>query len=217
MYDLHIHSLLSDGLLLPSEIAVRYLSLGFKTIAITDHCDYSNIKPNVAAILEFTAHWPKDLKIKVLPGVELTHLPPGQFPPLVEYCRKAGIKVIVAHGQTLSEPVIPGTNSAALRAGIDILAHPGLITDEETRLAKKNNVLLEVTCRSGHKVTNMHVVEKAIKLGAKLILNTDAHAPEDIISPQEIIKVAQNSGLHPGQIDKIYRDVSLFLKSKVQP
>jgi len=217
MYDLHTHSLLSDGTLLPSEIAVRYMALGFKTIAITDHCDYSNIKSNIASILEFTRHWPKNSKIKVLPGIELTHLPPEQFSPLAKYSRKQGIKIIVAHGQTLAEPVIKGTNLAALQADIDILAHPGLITDEEVKLAKKNNVFLEVTCRKGHKITNAHVVEKATKLGAKLILNTDSHAPEDIIDPQEIIELAENSGLNSGRIDKIYRDVSRFLKSKAQP
>ena len=214
MYDLHIHSLLSDGVLLPSEIAVRYMALGFKTIAITDHCDYSNIKPNIAAILEFTSHWPKNLKINVLPGIELTHLPLEQFYPLAKYSRSQGIKIIVAHGQTLTEPVIKGTNLATLAADIDILAHPGLITDEEVRLAKKNNIFLEVTCRQGHKVTNAHVVEKAIELGAKLILNTDAHAPEDIIAPAEIIEIAKNSGLNSSQIDKIYQDVGKFLQRR---
>ena len=217
MYDLHTHSLLSDGVLLASEIAVRYLSLGFKTIAITDHCDYSNIKTNVAAILEFTSHWPKNSKISVLPGIELTHLPPEQFSPLAKYSRKLGIKIIIAHGQTLAEPVIKGTNLAALQTDIDILAHPGLITDEEVKLAKKNNIFLEVTCRRGHKITNAHVVEKAIKFGAKLILNTDSHAPEDIITPAAIIKLAKKSGLDSGRIDEIYREVSRFLKSKAQP
>ncbi|MDD5155777.1 MAG: histidinol phosphate phosphatase domain-containing protein [Candidatus Omnitrophica bacterium] len=214
MYDLHIHSLLSDGVLLPSGIAVRYMALGFKAIAITDHCDYSNVKANTAAILEFTAHWPNNSGIKVLPGIELTHLPVEQFSPLTKYCRRQGIKVIVAHGQTLAEPVIKNTNRAALEADIDILAHPGLISDEDARLAKKNNIFLEVTCRRGHKVTNVHVIEKALKAGAKLILNTDSHTPEDIISPQEMVKTARHSGLSISQIDKIYRDVAVFLKSR---
>ena len=44
MYDLHTHSLLSDGELLPSELARRYEEKGYKAIAITDHVDFSNIK-----------------------------------------------------------------------------------------------------------------------------------------------------------------------------
>ena len=213
MYDLHTHSLLSDGTLLPSEIAVRYLALGFKTIAITDHVDYSNIKPVVSAILEFTRNWPrKSLPINILPGIELTHLPLEQFKPLAKYARAQGIKIIVAHGETLAEPVIKGTNLAALEADIDILAHPGLITDAEVKLAKKKNIFLEITARRGHKVTDNHVVEQALKFGAKLILNTDSHSPENIIPAAEIIKVAKQSGLSQKQIDKIYQDVSRFLK-----
>jgi len=83
MYDLHTHSLLSDGELLPSEIASRYLAKGYKAIAICDHADYSNIKNIIDSILLFTRNWPKDSKLKILPGIELTHLPPNQFKPLV--------------------------------------------------------------------------------------------------------------------------------------
>jgi len=122
MYNLHCHSLLSDGALLPSEVATYYSALGYKVIAITDHVDYSNIEPVVKSILEFTKHWPQDSGIKVLPGVELTHLPLEQLKPLAKYARSAGIKIIVGHGETLVEPVIEGTNRAALEADIDILA-----------------------------------------------------------------------------------------------
>src|SRR4030042_6939913 len=125
MYNLHCHSLLSDGVLLPSEVAVRYAAVGYKVIAITDHADYSNIRQLTAAIIEFTKRWPKEINIKVLPGIELTHVPPEQFKPLVKIARDAGIKIIVGHGETLMEPVIKGTNRACLEAGVDILAHPG--------------------------------------------------------------------------------------------
>jgi histidinol phosphatase-like PHP family hydrolase len=215
MYNLHCHSLLSDGVLLPSEIAVRYLSLGYKAIAITDHVDYSNIKSTVKSILEFTRHWPKHkVPINVLPGIELTHLPLSQFAPLAKYARRQGIKVIVAHGQTPAEPVINGTNLAALNADIDILAHPGLIRDEEIKLAKRKGIFLEVTARRGHCLTNPQVVKRALRLGAKLILNTDSHAPEDIISPARIFKTALKAGLNKKQIDKIYQDTEKFLKEK---
>ncbi len=214
MYNLHSHSLLSDGALLPSEVAVRYLSLGYRTIAITDHADYSNIDLVVKAILEFTGHWPKDSKIKVLPGIELTHLPPEQFKPLAKYARTKGIKIIIGHGETLVEPVIKGTNLAALKADIDILAHPGLISDEEVKLARKKGVFLEITSRKGHRNTNAHVVEKALKIGARLILNTDSHLPEDIIKPQDLFKIASGAGLNKKEMDSINKDVNRFLKEK---
>lgn len=212
MYNLHCHSLLSDGVLLPSEVAMRYFSLGYKTIAITDHADYSNIDIIIKAVLEFTGHWPKDAKIKVLPGIELTHLPLEQFKPLAKYAREKGIKVIIGHGETLVEPVIKGTNRAALQADIDILAHPGLINAEEVKIAKKGGIFLEITSRKGHSDTNQHVVEQALKFVAKLILDTDSHCPEDIIPQEQLINIAQRAGLTKKAINYIYQDVGKFLK-----
>jgi len=214
MYNLHCHSLLSDGCLLPSEVAVRYMALGYTVIAITDHADYSNIKNAVKSIVEFSSHWPKQSPIKILPGVELTHIPPEHFKPLSKIARDLGAKIIVAHGETPAEPVIKGTNRAALEADIDILAHPGLITDDEIRLAAKRNIFLEITCRSGHCETNAHVVDLALKFNAKLILNTDSHKPEDIVPPDYIIKVAHKAGLSHELIESINADVKDFLKKK---
>jgi putative hydrolase len=212
MYNLHTHSLLSDGALLPSEIAVRYLAAGYTTIAITDHVDYSNIDLVIPAILKFTRAWPKDSKIKILPGVELTHLPLGQFASMVKYCRKKGIKIIIGHGQTTAEPVFQGTNRAALEADIDILAHPGYISDDDVKLAKSRGIFLEITSRHGHDVTNSFVAKKALKFGAKLILSHDSHEPEDIISPAKLNRVGVKAGLTSAQVASIYKDIAKFLK-----
>jgi len=214
MYNLHTHTLLSDGSLLPSEVAVRYLDKGYKVIAITDHADYCNIKPLISATTAFCSHWPKNSGITVLPGIELTHIPPEQFKPLVKFARKGGIKVIVAHGETTMEPVIPGTNRAAILSDIDILAHPGLISDQDTLLAKEKNIFLELTSRRGHSETNTHVAKQALKHGAKLILNNDSHEPEDIITPEALAKIGIDSGVSKEEIDTIYRNIEEFIKRR---
>ena len=211
MYNLHTHSLLSDGCLLPSELAVRFAAVGYKAIAITDHVDYSNIESTVKAILNFTKYWPKNSPIKVLPGVELTHLPLEQFKPLANYARRAGIKVIIGHGETPVEPVIIGTNRAALEADIDILAHPGRISDSDVKLAKRRGVFLEITARSGHCQTNAFVAKQALKFGTKLILNLDAHNPQDIITPHKLISFGRAAGLSLKEIEGIYLIVSRYL------
>ena len=213
-YNLHAHTFLSDGELLPSEVAVRYQDKGYKVIAITDHADYSNIRQAAKAIVEFCRRWPKNSQIKVLPGIELTHLPPEQFKPLASLARKEGIKIIIAHGETCVEPVARNTNRMALMADIDILAHPGLISNEDAKLAKERGIFLEITSRRGHNQTNAHVVKQARNFGAKMILNNDSHSPEDIISPDELIKVGLDSGLTQTEIDKIYEDVKIFLAKK---
>jgi len=214
MYDLHTHSLLSDGELLPSEIASRYLAKGYKAIAICDHADYSNIKNIIDSILLFTRNWPKDSKLKILPGIELTHLPPNQFKPLAKIARSKGIKIIVGHGQTPVEPVVEGTNRAALEADIDILAHPGMISDEEVKLAKERGIFLEITARKGHNQANPHVVAQAKKFGAKLIIDTDSHRPENILETEELRVIARQAGLTDKEIDELYLNVGDFLKKK---
>jgi len=210
MYDLHTHSLLSDGQLLPSELARRYEAKDYKAIAITDHVDVSNIKRVINQIIEFTRKWPRN-RIKVYPGIELTHVPLQQFAPLAKYARSKGIKIIIAHGETPMEPVMPGTNKKALCADIDILAHPGKITKEEVLLAKKKNIFLEITARRSHKSTNGHVLNLARKYGAKLILNTDSHSPDNILSPKELKKAGLKAGLTNKEIVKVHYDVERFL------
>jgi putative hydrolase len=212
MYNLHTHSLLSDGVLLPSEIASRYVAKGYQVIAITDHVDYSNIESVVSCILNFTRRWPKKSAIKILPGVELTHLPFEQFKPLAKYARGQGIKVIIGHGETTVEPMAKGTNRAALEADIDILAHPGPITDADVKLAKKKGIFLEVTSRKGHNLSNRHVVKQALKWKAKLILDHDSHRPEDIISCAQLAQVGKSAGLTAKEIAKIFQDVDKFIQ-----
>ena len=212
MYDLHIHSLLSDGVLLPSEIARRYEEKGYQIIAITDHGDYSNIKTNTQAIIEFCQNWPKDSKIKVLPGVELTHIPLEQFLPLTKFAREAGIKIIIGHGESPVEPVTIGTNRAALLADINILAHPGNISAADALLAKEKGVFLEITTRRGHSQGNSHIVEIARKTGANLVIDNDSHKREDILSINDLKNIALSAGLSQDEITRIYAAEKKFLE-----
>ncbi|HKJ89058.1 MAG TPA: histidinol phosphate phosphatase domain-containing protein, partial [Gammaproteobacteria bacterium] len=91
--------------------------------------------------------------------------------------------------------VAPGTNRAYIEAGIDILGHPGLITDQECELAAKNSVCLEITTRKGHSLTNGHVAAAAKRHGARLVVNNDAHGPGDLVSPELAEKIVLGAGL----------------------
>jgi histidinol phosphatase-like PHP family hydrolase len=125
----------------------------------------------------------------------LTHVPPARIGPLAAAARKLGAEIVVVHGETPVEPVRPGTNRAAIEAGVDILAHPGFITEEEAELARDNDVCLEITSRSGHNITNGHVVHMAKLAGAKMVVDTDSHSPGDLISSQRAIEIAIGAGL----------------------
>ena len=195
MIDLHTHSLFSDGALVPSELVRRALVKGYKAIAITDHADVSNldfvIPRLVRAAADLSAHGP----IVVIPGIEITHVPPPEVARLVKEARRLGARVVVVHGETLVEPVEPGTNRAAIMAGADILSHPGLITRRDARLAAKKGVHLEITARKGHSLSNGHVAMVASETGARLVVNTDAHEPGDLIDIGFACQVLLAAGL----------------------
>jgi len=207
LIDLHTHSLLSDGGLCPAELVQRAKLKGYRVLAITDHIDSSNLDLVVPSIAKFCQEINSLAKgIKVIPGAELTHLPPALIKKLTKRAREKGAKLILVHGETIVEPVPKGTNRVALDAGIDILAHPGIISEEEARIAQQKGIYLEISSRRGHSLTNGWVAKLAKQTGAKLILNTDTHGAEDLITLEEARKVLQGAGLSPEEIEETLRN-----------
>lgn len=194
MIDLHTHSIFSDGELLPSELVRRAVVMGYTAIAITDHVDFTNIDQVLAGINKIR-YVEDEWDIKVLPGVEITHVPPGKIKKLVDIARKLGAEIVVVHGETLVEPVMPGTNRAAIEAGTDILAHPGLISRDDALLAAQEGVCLEITSRCGHNRANGHVARIADEVGADLVVGTDSHSPGDLITDRTAHEIAIGAGL----------------------
>ena len=206
MIDLHTHTLLSDGELLPSELVRRALVKGYTAIALTDHVDSSNIDFVLPRIVKVSKVLNKDWDIFVIPGVEVTHAPLKEIPILVKYARKNGAKIVIVHGETISEPVIPGTNRCAIEALCDILAHPGNITDDDVTLAAKKGTYLEITTRPSHSPANGHVLSLAKRLGAKMVLDNDSHSPDDLISAEGARAFLTKLDLNPDEIDQIFRN-----------
>jgi len=204
MIDLHTHTFLSDGVLIPSELVRRARVKGYRAIAITDHVDASNVETLVPQLVQVCQRLNEHQKVVVVPGVEITHVPPSDLAAVVASARAAGAQMVVVHGETTVEPVAPGTNRAALQLEIDVLAHPGLITREEAALAAKRGICLELSARRGHSLSNGHVVRMAQETGAQLVLNTDAHSPEDLLTSAEARKVALGAGLKAREIGRIY-------------
>lgn len=193
--DLHMHSLFSDGELLPSELARRAANLNHEVIAITDHVDYSNVEqiPQIQkAIDDINANW----NIKVVLGAEVTHVPTESIDGVAKKAKDLGAQIVVVHGETLNEPVIKGTNYAAVNSEyVDILGHPGLITYEEAQIAKENGIYLEISARSGHCLGNGHVANIASEVGNKLLVNTDTHSPDNLITFEKSYEIALGAGL----------------------
>ena len=170
-------------------------------MAVTDHVGLGNLEYVIKTLLvdceEATNRW----DILALPGVEITHVPKDDIDLVARTAKKMGAKLVAVHGETPVEPVEPGTNAAALRSDfVDVLAHPGLITYEEACLAAERGIYLEVSARKGHSLANGHVVKTAEKAGASTVLDSDAHEPDDLLTPDIRNKVALGAGLSESDV-----------------
>jgi len=217
MIDLHTHTLLSDGELLPSELVRRAQVIGYTAIALTDHVDSSNIDFVLPRIVKVAKVLNRDWEIFVMPGVEITHAPLKEIPTLVKYARSNGAQIVVVHGETVMEPVIPGTNRCAIEAGCDIVSHPGNIKEDDVILAALKGVALEITARKSHAVANGHVYALARANKARLVLNTDTHSPDNLICDEDARKFLTALGMDASEISGVFgnsQDIVTRIKSR---
>lgn len=211
MIDLHTHTLFSDGVLLPAELIRRCEARGFRGLVITDHADYSNIDIVIPNVLKACREIASAAKIRVHGGVELTHLRPEHIKSMVERAKTLGAFLVLVHGETITEPVLPGTNRAAIEAGADVLAHPGLITEDDASLAKSRGVRLEISGRKGHAYANGHVVKMAKKSGAKLVFGSDSHTPDDLLDRNRAESIIRGAGLEEKDIQEIFKEAESLI------
>lgn len=216
MIDFHMHSTFSDGELIPAEIIRRAEAIGYKALAITDHADHSNIDLIIPRIVKVFKKIQPYTKLVLLPGIELTHVPPEIIPELSKEARKLGAKIIVVHGETLVEPVQKGTNEAALQSDIDILAHPGLISEEDVKEASDRGIYLEITARKGHSLSNGYVAKLASKHSTKLVINTDSHSPGDLISKEFAVKILKGAGLTDSGVNEVFKNMEDIVRRKIK-
>ena len=196
LYDFHTHTTLSDGVLSPIELIRRCIVNGYSALGITDHTSASTMGRLIREVERDCVLARKHWGFEAYTGVELTHMPATSISELAAQARRLGAAFVVVHGQSPVEPVEPGTNLAAVAcADVDILAHPGEITEEEAHLAAEHDVYLEITARDGHSLSNGHVARLALSGGAKLVLNSDTHLPEQILTEEFARRVAVGAGL----------------------
>ncbi|MDR3204790.1 MAG: histidinol phosphate phosphatase domain-containing protein [Deltaproteobacteria bacterium] len=193
--DLHTHTFHSDGDLGPAELARRAAYNQYLFLGLCDHCDQSNLSHSLDFSIRAAEKLSGIVGLTLLAGVEITHVPPSQIFGLVDLARQAGADFVAVHGESPVEPVASGTNLAAIEAKVDFLAHPGIITEKEVKLAAKLGVRLELSARGGHCLGNGLVAKLALEYGAPLLIGSDTHDPEDLLTPALAMKVAMGAGL----------------------
>lgn len=201
VYDFHTHTFLSDGVLSPIELIRRAMVNGYRGIGIADHVAMSTMERVIRELRSDCSMAEECWGIQAIVGVELTHVPAKRIADCAKKAKDLGADFVVVHGETVMEPVEPGTNRAAVGCrDVDILAHPGFISMEEAVLAKENEVFLEITARAGHSLTNGHVVQIGREAGVRFLINSDGHAPHDLLTHEWAEIVGKGAGLQSGEL-----------------
>ncbi len=204
LFDFHSHTFLSDGVLSPIELIRRAVTNGYTAMAVTDHAGINDQERVLDILVKECAEATENMGITVVPGVELTHVPPHRIAEAARRAKANGARLVLVHGETIKEPVAGGTNRAALEStDVDILVHPGMITEEEADIARQAGIYLELSARAGHSLTNGHVARTAMSVGANLVVDSDAHGPGDLLTEELARQIVIGSGLSKGEFKAI--------------
>lgn len=214
MIDLHTHTLFSDGELLPSELVYYAKVKGYTAICLSDHIDFTNMDFVIPRIVQVAKDLTEHYKILVIPGAELTCNPPVEISKAVTQARKFGAKIILVHGGTSLETTPPGTNLSAILSGADILAHPGMISEEDVKLSVENNVALEITTRKLYTSANFHVASLAKKYNAKLVFNSDTHLHNELLTEDTISDVLKAAKLTKEDFNQMQQNAVEIISGK---
>jgi histidinol phosphatase-like PHP family hydrolase len=205
-YDFHCHTFLTDGRASATDMWREADMLGHKVLAVTDHVALEDPKPLLDRLRQEAVQWEGE-ELTTLVGVEVTMVTPRKIPDVVRAARRAGAEIVIVHGETPANPVPPGTNRASVELNdVDVLAHPGFLTVEEAELAKTHDVILELSARALHMVTNGHVARTALEVGNDLVVDSDAHATDQLVSAHHARQIAQGAGVPEATLTRVLRE-----------
>ena len=215
LFDFHTHTFLSDGVLSPIELMRRAAANGYTAMAVTDHAGINDQERVLEILVKECAEATENMGITVVPGVELTHVPPHRIGEAARRAKANGARIVLVHGETIKEPVAKGTNRAALECpDVDILVHPGMITEEEADIARQAGIYLELSARAGHSLTNGHVARTAMTVGASLVVDSDGHAPGDLLTEELARQIVIGAGLTEEEFTSILETNPMALLAK---
>ncbi|MHB8324546.1 MAG: histidinol phosphate phosphatase domain-containing protein [Candidatus Dormibacteria bacterium] len=196
VFDFHTHTTISDGHAAPLEMARRCQQNGYAAYVCSDHVDQATVERRVPEIVAACRLATRELGIAAIPAVEVTRVAPERVARVAARARSLGALLVVVHGETLGDFPQPGLNLAAARCpDVDILGHPGLITDEAAEAARESGIHLEISAAGLHGLTNGHVARVALRLGVSLVLDSDAHRPEALLTAERADQVLRGSGV----------------------
>ena len=218
LIDLHSHSILSDGTLPIEEMVAAAERHCYEAYAVTDHAfgDDPHYLDTVSEVRRQIDQLRSDTPMRLFAGVELTDFEPEDIAGAAETVRRFGAQVVVVHGECPTLVVPAGTNAAAVRCGeVDILAHPGLLTERDADEATSRGVYLEISARQGHCWSNGHVYQTARKAGAFLLVDSDAHEEAGLLSVPKVSALIRGAGSSELTLNQIVNQMAPRLVARL--
>ncbi len=231
--DLHVHTSRTDGLGTVQEMVDAAKQMGYGYVAITDH----SVSERIAGGLkeELMEIWLKEIRqfskkvkgIRVFAGSEVSIRADGSPDYSDSLLKKMDIVVASVHSRFKSEKdeMTERIVAALENEHVDILGHPTgrLIYRREPlefdmravlKKAIDNNVCLEINSQPGRMDLKDSHVREAKSLGAKFVINTDAHSTEELKFMELGIGIARRGWL--GENDVVntmqLKELSKFFK-----
>lgn len=195
--DLHVHSNFSDGVSSIEAMAKKAKSLGYEYIAITDHSkslkiarglDEGRLREQIEKIKEINA---RNEGIRILTGIEVDILTDGSLDFDDEILKELDVVIASVHSgfkqdqKTLTSRIV----NACHNPYVNIIAHPtgrllgrrgpyDVDMDKVLEAAAKTGTVLEINSSPDRLDLNDVYVKRAMEMGIKIAINTDAHSPE---------------------------------------
>lgn len=197
--DLHMHTAWSDGASSIEEMIEACRARGYEYMAITDHSYYLKVANGLSAerllrqneeIKEWNA---KFTDIEILSGIEMDILPDGTLDYEDDVLKQLDFVIASIHS-SFSQPqeqIMERLKTALYNPYVKLIAHPtgriigrrdGYSVDMEEliRLAAETNTALELNANPHRLDLSAVHLKMAQEAGAKLMINTDAHAIEHL-------------------------------------
>jgi len=212
--DLHIHSRWSDGLISLDDMIERIKKFDYEYIAITDHSvnnyygrglDAKKLQEKINYINELKSRF-KDFYILMGSEIEIRGVGKLDYPDNI--IKKMDIAIGSMHSSFLNTRAENTARavSAIENRYIDFIAHPtGVVfgsrapysvdVDRLISAAAKNNKALEINSYFLRMDLNEQNVRKAREMGVKVVINTDAHRPNNMDMIRLGVDIARRAGL----------------------
>jgi DNA polymerase (family 10) len=234
--ELHSHSTWSDGKLSILEMAKAARKRGYKILAITDHTSSLGVVQGMdaAAVREQRKEISQAAEelgngIRIIQGAEVEILADGSLDYSDEVLAELDIVIASIHSglrqprAKITERLIKAINNPH----VDIIGHPtgrlfpdrdpsDLDMDQVFKAAAKSGVALEINAHPSRlDLEDVHA-KRAIELGIKLSINTDAHSAEDMDLMHFGVSTARRGWVEPNDVINTWSATRLikWLKSR---